>query len=108
MNAWPMVVRLAEEDLIEPRHLAAIEATVRSAKLARMGHPHDAVAAALLERLEDGLPIDEAIARVEELVAIHHNRMLIESGRGPAITLHHELDGVVVRWPLRAGPVHAA
>lgn len=107
MNAWQVVVQLADEDLIEPHHLDAVEALVRSARLAGIANPHDAVAGALVDRLEDGLLIDAAIASVEELVAIRHNIMLIESGR--RALRHDELGtGMVVRGRFAPEPLHAA
>lgn len=107
MNAWQVVLQLAEEDLIEPRHVAAVDALVRSARLARVANAHDAVAGALLDRLEDGLLIDAAIASVEELLAIRHNVMLIESGRR-ALSDEELVTGMVVRGRFTPEPLHAA
>jgi hypothetical protein len=107
MHAWSMVEQLADEELIDARHLASVEALVRSARRARVSNPEEAVAAALLSRLECGMLIDDAIARVEELVAVQHNRMLIDAGRRAYLVA--EADAVVLTLPQAVvEPVHAA
>ena len=55
---------------------------VRSAGVAGIRTPRATVAEELLERITSGRPVYDALADVEDLIAIQHNRMLIEAGRG--------------------------
>lgn len=106
MNAWQVILDLADEDLIEDRHVDAVDALVRSARQARIANPHDTVAGELLDRLERGVLIDAAIAAVEELVAARRNLVLIDAGRRD---LRDDELGVGMVMRRRAPePLHAA
>ena len=105
MNAWSTLMRLFDEELIDERQLTEIYGLVRSAALAGVRHPQWVVARRVLDRIETGDGVDEALCSVGDLVAIHHNRMLIERCRG----LPDVVSPAVIVWPnLASHPIHAA
>lgn len=81
MDAWPTLQQLFDEETIGAFHLVRAEALIRSAARAGVRDARSIVAEAVLARLEHGVTMDEAIESVEDLVAIRHNRMLIDACR---------------------------
>jgi len=105
MNAWSILTQLVDEELIDERQRTELHELVRSAALAGVRHPQWVVARRVLDRLETGDSVDEALLSVGDLVAIHHNRMLIDRCRG----LTDVLSPAVIELPtLASHPIHAA
>ena len=108
MDAWSMIIRLTEEELMAPEELEHAEAIVRSASLARIVEPREVVAAAFMDRLGAGLSLATALDLVEEMVAIRHNRMLIEAGRR-GLPDDGDDSARILLWPVRRShPTFAA
>lgn len=82
MDAWHAIEDMARRGRLTIEQLEAAHKLVRSAAVAGIRTPRATVAAELLERITSGQPVYDALAEVEDLVAIQHNRMLIEAGRG--------------------------
>lgn len=108
MDAWSTIIRLIEDELVQPEEIDRVEAIVRSAALARITAPRQVVGEAVMDRLEAGVPMAAALDLVEELVAIRHNRMLIEAGRR-GIADEGDEGARVLLWPSRRShPTFAA
>ena len=107
MDAWSTLQQLFDEEMIGAFHLVRTEALVRSAARAGVREPRSIVAEAVLDRLEHGVTMDEAIESVEDLVAIRHNRMLIDACR--RALPDDEPRTNVIPWPgHRRRPITAA
>jgi hypothetical protein len=105
MNAWSTLLALVDEELIDERQLSEIRELVRSAGVAGIRHSPSVVSQRLWDRLEAGDSVDEALRSVGDLVAIHHNRMLIDRCRG----MPDAVSAAVIEWPRLSGrPIHAA
>ncbi len=107
MDAWSTLQQLFDEEMIGAFHLVRTEALVRSAARAGVRDARSIVAEAVLDRLEHGVTMDEAIDSVEDLVAIRHNRMLIDACRRQMVD--DEPRSNVIQWPAhRRHPITAA
>lgn len=108
MDAWPMIIRLTDEELMTADERERADTIVRSASLARIIEPREVVGAAIMDRLGAGVSMTAALDLVEELVAIRHNRMLIEAGRR-GLPDDEGGDTRILLWPVRRShPTFAA
>jgi hypothetical protein len=82
VDAWHTVEDMARIGRLTAEQLEAACKLVRSAAVAGIRSPRPTVATELLERITSGQAAYDALAEVEDLIAIQHNRMLIDAGRG--------------------------
>lgn len=81
MDPWVTLVRMVDEGRLATTALEDVRRLIGSACVAQVDQPRSMVSAAVLDHLERGASLTVAVAAVEELVAIRHNRMLIAAGR---------------------------